>query len=182
MSEFEFELIFKLNHNENPELYLDSLYESGCDDALIGIGIKGYISLEFTSESDNSMDVIVDAYKKVLTAIPHAMLDRAAPDLLNVTQLAYEFNFTKQNMRKYVRNEMATIDVDFPSPVVSGKTSYWHVSQVALWLSKYTNIEIKDERVNLLVSISGLNQVIESQRLPNKKLTKNFENMLRDVA
>ena len=182
MSEFEFELIFKLDHDEDPKIYLDSLYESGCDDALIGVGTKGYISLEFTSESNNSQDAITDAYKKVLKAIPHALLERAAPDLLNVTQLAYEFKFTKQNMRKYARNEMATIDADFPSPVVSGKTSYWHVSQIALWLSKHTNIEIEKARIDLLVSLLGLNQVIESQQLSNKKLTKNFENMLSNVA
>jgi len=182
MSEFEFELIFKLEHEENPEKYLDSLYEAGCDDALIGIASIGYISLNFTTEANSAFDAIVGAYKKVLKTIPHARLERAEPDLLNVTELAYEFGYTKQNMRKYVRGEMATINNEFPSPAVSGKTSYWHVAEISTWLEKYANMDISIDRQNTFNCIWGLNQAIENRRLSNNTLTKSFESMLVNVA
>jgi predicted membrane GTPase involved in stress response len=184
MSNIEFELVFKLDHDENPEIYIDALYQAGCDNAIVAVGVKGYIGLDFTYEENNPQEAIMDVYKKVLKAIPHAKLDRAEPCLLNVTELAYQFNFTKQNMRKYVRNKMTTIDIDFPAPVTSGKTSYWHIAEVANWLSENTDIDISDNRINTYISIWGLNQALENLRFPvaDKELTRRFENMLEFVA
>ena len=182
MSEFEFELIFKLNHDEDPEIYLDALYQAGCDDAIAAVGTKGYISLDFNCEANNPQDAIIGAYKRVLKAIPHAKLDRAEPYLLNVTELAYQFEFSKQNMRKYVRGEMATIDAGFPAPVISGKTSYWHIAEVAVWLSENANIDISKTRIDTFNSIWGLNQALENLRFPDKSLTRRYENMLGRVA
>ena len=182
MNNIEFELVFKLNHDEDPEIYLDALYEAGCDDALVAVGTRGYIALDFNCGANNPQQAIVKAYKKVLKAIPHAKLDRAEPYLLNVTELAYQFKFTKQNMRKYVCGEMAKIDVDFPAPVISSKTSYWHVAEVAIWLTENTNIDINKSKVDTLISVWGLNQALENRRYPDKKLTQSYESMLENVA
>lgn len=182
MSNFEFELIFKLDHDENPEVHLDALYQADCDDAIVATGAKGYIGLNFSCEASNPQEAIMNAYKKTLKAIPHAKLDRAEPYLLNVTELAYQFEFSKQNMGKYIRGEMATINVDFPAPVISGKTSYWHVAEVAIWLTENTNIGISKNRIDTLISIWGLNQALENIRLPDKELTRNYEDMLKCVA
>ena len=43
MTEYTFELIFKLKKGESPDLHLDALYEAGCDDATVGTGALGFL-------------------------------------------------------------------------------------------------------------------------------------------
>jgi len=182
MNSFEFELIFTLDHDENPEIYMDALYLAGCDDATVSVGEIGRISLDFNIKAVNAQSAIIDAYQKVLKAIPHADLTRAEPYLLNVTELAFQFGFSKQNMRKYVRGEIASIKSYFPNPAISGKTSYWHVAEVTSWLSQNTKVKISGLRIETLMAIWGLNQAIENCRLPDKSLMQDFEQMLKCVA
>ena len=83
MSEYEFTLKFKLpEENMEPEIYVDQLYESGCDDALIGIGKKGYIALDFIRESETAYKAISSAIEDVLKAIPQANIQEATPDFV----------------------------------------------------------------------------------------------------
>lgn len=47
MQDYEFTLEFTLsNPQADPADYVEQLYESGCDDALIGIGRRGMTSFE----------------------------------------------------------------------------------------------------------------------------------------
>jgi hypothetical protein len=58
----------------NPAHFLDALFEAGCDDAVIGIGLPGSVALDFSRESV-SVDVAVrSATEAVMTAIPDAKL------------------------------------------------------------------------------------------------------------
>ncbi len=62
MKEYDFALMFRLNQgDEHPEVYLDLLYEAGCDDTLPGIGKPGYLALDFIRESDSAFDAIESA-------------------------------------------------------------------------------------------------------------------------
>lgn len=55
MNEYDFVLRFQLpESNDHPERYLDTLYEAGCDDATIGVGLPGYIALGFYREADSA--------------------------------------------------------------------------------------------------------------------------------
>ena len=55
MNKYEFTLTFALqNAEDNPEQFLDALYEAGCDDALIGTGQPGSIALEFMREAKSA--------------------------------------------------------------------------------------------------------------------------------
>lgn len=75
METCNFELSFRLpGVDADGEQYLDALYEAGCDDALIGIGQKGFIGADFSRESA-SMDLAVEsAIRDVEKAIPGAQL------------------------------------------------------------------------------------------------------------
>jgi hypothetical protein len=54
-NEYDFTLKFNLqNLQTDPKDYIEELYTSGCDDALIGVGKKGYISLNFIRESSSA--------------------------------------------------------------------------------------------------------------------------------
>ncbi|ACK66010.1 putative DNA-binding protein [Rippkaea orientalis PCC 8801] len=85
MKEYEFTLNFKLpDDNTNPEIYLDQLYELGCDDAIIGIGKKGYLALKFIRESTSSYEAMSSAIESVKKVIPQAKLIEASPDFVNL--------------------------------------------------------------------------------------------------
>ncbi|MEY3305541.1 MAG: hypothetical protein ACK59J_08505 [Pseudanabaena sp.] len=50
------------------------LYENGCDDALIGIGSKGYIALNFIRESSSPYEAVFSVITDVKKVISQAKL------------------------------------------------------------------------------------------------------------
>ncbi|NQZ07455.1 MAG: DNA-binding protein [Algicola sp.] len=182
MTEYTFELIFKLNKGESPDQHLDVLYEAGCDDATVGTGVHGFLGLSFIRESTCVQTAVETAIKNVKQAIPHAQLERAAPDLLNLSELAFLFGFTKQNMRKYARGEVTSVTKDFPTPVITGKTSYWHAARIAHWLNEQGVVKISDDKLNTLLALWSLNQAIERLQRPDLQMTDNFTALLQSAA
>jgi len=83
MKEYEFTLKFSLpNFQVDPNEYIEKLYENGCDDALIGVGSKGYIALDFIREASSAYDAIASAVIAVKKVIPDASLIEAIPDFI----------------------------------------------------------------------------------------------------
>ena len=182
MPEYSFALSFKLKDGESSELYLDALFEAGCDDSTVGIGAKGSVTLSFIREAKDVQTALVTAIRDVKKAIPHGQLEQAGPDLLNLSELAFLFGFTKQNMRKYARGEVASVTKDFPLPVITGKTSYWHCARVAKWLQQQSNTNISDDMVNALHVIWCLNQANEYLQRPDPTMIDDFTQFLQQVA
>lgn len=181
MNEYEFQLDFKLGADEDANNYLDTLYEAGCDDAVLGVGKKGYIRLEFTRDSLNAVDALTSAIKNVYEAIPSAILIRAEPFLVNLSELAIMFNCTKQNMSKYSRGELGAKD-DFPNPVIEGKTAYWYAIEVADWLSKKSKITVKQTDLEILSGLFSLNKVIDEKYEKNSEVTASLSQVIKRVA
>ena len=130
MSEYEFVLKFSLPDSEaEPESFVEKLAATGCDDALIGIGQRGRIALDFTREARSALEAVLSAIKDVKRAVPEAGLVEATPDLVGLTDMAELLGFSRQNMRKLMlRNP------DFPPPLHDGKPSIWHLAKVLRWL------------------------------------------------
>jgi hypothetical protein len=101
---------------------------------------------------------------------------------MNLSELAFQFQFTKQNMRKYARGETTSVPKDFPAPVISGKTSYWHAAEVAHWLSAQGVAEIDKNTMEALVTLWSLNQANELLHQPNPEMTATFTDFLQSVA
>ncbi|ELR97525.1 hypothetical protein [Gloeocapsa sp. PCC 73106] len=81
MREYEFTLKFKLpTSTTNPDIYVDTLYESGCDDAIIGTGKRGFIALDFIREASSPYDAMSSAIKDIRKAIPEAEIVGASPN------------------------------------------------------------------------------------------------------
>lgn len=71
MREYNFTSDFELPHfNIAPDVCVDSLHEVGCDGALVGIGRKGYVSLDFWREATSATEAISSAIENVKAAIP----------------------------------------------------------------------------------------------------------------
>ena len=104
MKEYDFTLKFDLKDPElDPAIYVESLYESDCDDALIGIGQKGYIVLSFIREALSSSQAITQAIADVKNVIPFATLVETTLDMAgnNVSLNSEHLGTTKQaNVRE----------------------------------------------------------------------------------
>jgi len=160
MTEYQFELLFALKPDEQAEQYIDALFEAGCDDATPSIGEKGSIALTFTRESSDALSAITSAIKNVKSAVPHAELKSAGPYLLNLTELAFEFGYTKQYLQKVARN-----DTSFPAPFIGGKTSYWKIDEVAQWLVQHNNDKLTKSEIETFRVIRALNLWLEKQKI-----------------
>ncbi|MEA1954181.1 MAG: DNA-binding protein [Campylobacterota bacterium] len=167
MNEFEFTLIYKLKNNEeDPVKYMDALFEAGCDDAVVSLGKRGMISLDFLRDDKEASLAIVSALKDVKKAIPDATLVEASPDFVTTTELSKILDRSRQNAR------ILMIKKESPPPVHMGSPNFWHLSEVFEWLLKEnkisnyhidnTMIEVANvtKKVNLSIAMLGINEPI----------------------
>lgn len=155
MKEFEFTLKFSLPDSTlDPQEYIEALGEAGCDDAIIGIGQKGRIALQFTRGASDAFSAVTSAIKDVKSAIPDAKLVESTPDLVGLTDIAKLLGVTRQYLRK-----LETTKINFPQPVHSGKIAIWHLSNFLQWYEvsqqKQVNIAIKEvASANMQINIA----------------------------
>ena len=175
MNEYEFSLTYRLPFDESGEKFINSLYDNGCDDAIVSVGNRGFVRLDFTRESTDAFHAIQSAHFNVKTAIPDAVFDKAGPYLLNLTELAFELGFTKQNIQKYAKGGSKK-RVLFPSPVLTGKISYWYATDVFEWFWGAGIGEIQDKDLECLFAIKSLNLAMEEKKCPS--MTESFSKMV----
>jgi hypothetical protein len=146
MKEYNFTLKFNLPESEiDPEMYLDRLYESGCDDALIGIGKKGSLGLDFIRSASSAFEAIATAIADVKKVIPDATLIEAKPDFVGLTDTAKIIGCTRQNIRNLIFNS----DSKSPLPVYEGTPSIWHLAEILTWLREDKTYSIDDSLLEI---------------------------------
>lgn len=129
MKAYEFTLKFALPDGIDAEALEAVLFDSGCDDALLGIGQKGRLALSFTREAESAGQAVDSAISDVRRAVPQARLVEATPDLVGVSDIADFLDCSRQNMRKLVQTHIDT----FPLPLHEGRSSLWHLVDVLDW-------------------------------------------------
>lgn len=73
--EHEFTLRFRIPSVEiDVDALVERLYETGCSDALVGIGAPGQLALDFARLGDSATEAVVSAARDVKRAIPRAEL------------------------------------------------------------------------------------------------------------
>lgn len=131
MKEYDFTLKFSFKNSQiDPDSYVEALSAGGCDDALIGVGKKGYISLNFIREASSAYEAISTAIADVKSVIPWASLIEAAPDYVGLTDVAKILGCTRQNIRKLIVDSEPSSLV----PVYEGTPSIWHLAEILAWL------------------------------------------------
>lgn len=171
MKDYEFTLKFLLlDKNVDYDECIKKLESEGCTDALIGIGKKGYIALNFNRQSKSAYEAISSAITDVKKAIPNTKLIEASPDFVGLTDISELFGFTRQNMRKIRENNTN----DFPPPVHEGLASIWHLSKVLSWLKekklyKVDDIMLETSKMTMLVNITKEVNEIENPLVENIK-------------
>lgn len=160
--EYTFTLRYKLADNDQePDALVERLAEAGCDDALIGIGQRGYLALEFTREAPNALEAFRTALADVKAAIPEAVLIEAGPDFVGLSDVADLVGVTRQNMRKLMLSHTDT----FPPPVHGGSTLIWHLDDVLDWLSTRGRYPVAQTTLETARLLRQLNLVRESRHL-----------------
>jgi hypothetical protein len=146
MSEYEFTLKFNLQHSlVDPSVYVEQLYENGCDDALIGIGAKGYIALDFIREASSAYAAVSSAITDVKNVIPQANLIEATPDFVGLTDAAKILGCSRQN----IRNLLVKDQSKSPLPVYEGTPSIWHLADILIWLREEKTYSIDDSLLEI---------------------------------
>lgn len=137
MHEYHFTLKFAVPADEDLEALSAHLYENGCDDVVIGIGIPGRIALSFERESTSADKAVLSALENVKNIAPQAKLTEAAPDLVGATDIAEILNCSRQNVQKMIVSKKN----NFPSPAYidagcGNRIALWHLSSVLEWLKE----------------------------------------------
>jgi predicted DNA-binding transcriptional regulator AlpA len=129
--EYEFTLKFKVEPEKTSEDDIHvRLGEAGCTDALVGLGLPGYVGLEFIREAGSAEEAILSALADVKKALPGATFVEAGPDFVGLTDVADLLGMSRQNMRKLFISHAAS----FPPPVHGGASMVWHLAQVLEFL------------------------------------------------
>jgi predicted DNA-binding transcriptional regulator AlpA len=162
MQEYEFTLKFNFSDaSVNPESYLYNLAQVGCDDALIGIGQKGRIALNFNREAESALSALCSAIEQVKSVIPDAQLIEATPDFVGLSDIAEVVGYSRQNIRKLMLNNQAS----FPPPIHEGSSALWHLATVLDWLKEGKGYAIDDSLRDLAKATMQLNLAKEAFKL-----------------
>ncbi len=160
MNTYDFTLKFGLPSSEGDmDDLVERLAETGCDDALVGIGKTGRLALEFSREAHTASDAITAATKDVERATPGAKLIEATPDLVGLTDVADIVGCSRQ----YIRKIMVSGGSEIPVPVHEGKSPLWRLSKVLAWLAESKDYDIDDTLMDVATANMRLNVLKEAR-------------------
>ncbi len=157
--EYAFTLRYAL---PSPTCDVDDIVErlgaGGCDDALVGIGRKGRIALDFLREAGSAGEAVMSAIADVRAAVPEAKLVEAAPDLVGLTGVAELLGVSRQNVRKLIV-ECRGIS---PAPVYEGRPSVWHLAKLLRWLRDEKRYPVGDSLLSLADTTMQVNIALQA--------------------
>jgi len=172
-SEYDFTLTFALPDAVDSEALEARLFEADCDDAIVGIGQKGRLALNFTREAESAEAAILSALRDVKQAVPDARFVEAAPDLVGVSDMARLLEFSRQNMRKLIQTHLAS----FPLPLHEGASAIWHLADVLAWFSDQQQRDVQPGLLDVARVSRGVNLMRET-----KRVDRQLQSQLQDIA
>jgi hypothetical protein len=174
MNTYDFTIKFRLpDPSADPDQYMEALAEAGCDDAMVGIGVRGRIALDFSREARSALAAVSSAVRDVQRAIPGAELVEASPDFVGLSDVAELAGFSRQNMRKLTMTHAAT----FPAAVHEGTPSLWHLASILAWLREDQKRQVDAELLEVAQANMAFNIAREVRRLPGASLPKELESL-----
>ena len=78
--EYSFTLKYQVDQDITDAL-LDDLFEAGCSDATVGVGVAGRVALMFAREAVSAESAMLGVMEDVRRALPAAKLIEVGPDL-----------------------------------------------------------------------------------------------------
>ncbi len=187
---FQFTLILN-NVDEFTEGLEDSLYETGCDDALINFR-NGTVYLDFDRTAASLKEAVISAVKQVESSSVRAVVGGVAPDnFVTESEVAQRLSMKRQTISLWIKGQRRASSTPFPSPKLklSNKSPLWKWNEITEWL--YANKIIKQKAiVDTAAFIEDVNAALEERNASTrehrqelvKKLTANFKSRTRPFA
>lgn len=177
---YQFMLVLK-HVDENTENLEDSLYEAGCDDALINYR-NGTVYLDFDRKAASLEEAVLSAIKNVETSSVKAVVANVAPeDFVTESEIAKRLEIGRQAVSLWIKGERRKIK-PFPKPIMklSDKSPFWKWREVIEWL--YDNNLIKEkEAVENALFLETVNAILEERdakvKMNRQGLLKKFEKL-----
>ena len=161
---YQFTLILDGVDEKTPNLE-DSLFEAGCNDALINFK-NGAVYLDFDREAEDLERAIMSAIRDIESANIGATIVSVAPEhLVNLSDIAGRVSMTRQAVSLLIQGTRGK--GDFPKPIlkISNKSPLWRWSAVAEWF--YQQGKISDYKV--IDSANIVEDINAALQLRNKK-------------
>lgn len=107
---YEFSLRFDISSCcKNDDQIDDSLFEAGCDDALVRHGRGGEINITFERQSSTALNAMLEAQQQVLLALPQAKLLEVKPDFVGPTDIARVYSLSRQRVQALVNTKLSHV-------------------------------------------------------------------------
>lgn len=151
--------------DENTPNLEDSLFEAGCDDALVNYK-NAAVYLDFDREGDDLEFTIISAIKDIESAKIGAMIVSVAPEhLVSLSDIAERVSITRQAVSLLMQGTRGA--GNFPKPIlkISNKSPLWRWSAVAEWF--YQQGKIHDHAI--IDSANIVEDINAALELRNKK-------------
>lgn len=177
---YQFILVLKNVDEGTPHLE-DSLFEAGCDDALINFR-NGTVFLDFDREGTSLEEAVMSAIENVESASVKATVANVAPeDIVTESEIAKRLTLKRQAVSLWIKGARRNAK-PFPRPVIklSEKSPFWKWREVVEWLYENKLITEKEEIENALF-LETINSVLANRDATIKKsmdrIVKKFEKM-----
>lgn len=137
---YQFTLLLDNVRTDNPRLE-DSLFEAGCDDALIS-SKAGAVYLDFDREEKSLEQAIISAINDVESSSVDATVVSAEPEhLVNLSDIAERLSLSRQAVSLFVLGKRGNGDFPIPTLKINSKSTLWKWSSVAEWFYKQGKID-----------------------------------------
>lgn len=166
---YQFILVLK-NVDENTPNLEDSLFEAGCDDALINFR-NGTVYLDFDRKAASLEEAVMMAIKDVETSSVGAVVANVAPeDLVTESDVAKRLHVKRQAVSLWIKGERRK-SKPFPKPIMklSAKSPFWKWREVVEWLFDNKLIIKEKEEVENAYFLETLNAVLEERDVEVRK-------------
>jgi len=174
---YEFTLVLKNVSAETAGLE-DSLFEAGCDDALINVR-NGTVYLDFDRPAKSLEDAVLSAIKDVEASSSKALVASVAPeDYVTEADIAQRLKTNRQTVSLWIKGSRRARHT-FPKPVMklAGRSPFWKWVDVVNWL--YKNGIITDpDLVQNAEFIEDINAVLEER---HRKIKKSRRQLLKKL-
>jgi hypothetical protein len=159
---YQFMLVLKNADEGTPNLE-DSLYEAGCDDALINFR-NGTVYLDFDRKANSFEQAVLSAIRDVENASIKAVVINVAPeDMVTESEIAKRLLINRQTVSLWIKGERRQ---SFPKPTMklADKSPFWKWREVVKWLFDNKVIgTISEEDVKNALFLETLNIVLEER-------------------
>lgn len=155
---YQFTLVLK-DVDENTVGLEDTLFEAGCDDALINYR-DGTVYIDFDREAESLKEAVMSAIKNIEKSLGKIVASVAPEDWVTESDIAKRTSNTRQTVSLWAKDKRRK---SFPKPVMklSDRSPFWKWREVAEWL--YTNKLISEKELESAAFLENINVVLEER-------------------